>query len=388
MKRNLKAVLAVSLAALAFQAHAEDKIKLGFIAALSGPLGVLGAEQQRGLDLALEHLNNRLGGREVELYTADSRAVPGVAVQEISKLVDKENVDVITGGTASNEIMAMVKPIEAAGLTLLGTNGGPSPLAGKDCTPNYYSIAFQNDQWSEAMGRYMNEQGIKRAYFIGMDYQAGWDHVGGAERTFKGENLGKIFTPQSQLDFSAELAQIRAAKPEAVFAFYPGSAAVAFVKQYAQSGLDIPLFSSAGVDTLFLAAFDDAAIGSVFSSHYNAGIENEANKQFVADFTKEFGRKPSLYAASQYDAIMLLDKVVAQLPAGEIDRKKLQELIGSTPFTSVRGDFKFNHNHMPIQNIYAQRIEKGEDGKLALNLIGVASENVEDRYAAECPMGK
>jgi branched-chain amino acid transport system substrate-binding protein len=85
---------------------------------------------------------------------------------------------------------------------------------------------------------------------------------------------------------------------------------------------------------------------------------------------------------------MLLDKVVAQLPAGEIDRKKLQELIGSTPFTSVRGDFKFNHNHMPIQNIYAQRIEKGEDGKLALNLIGVASENVEDRYAAECPMGK
>ncbi|MBC7202015.1 MAG: ABC transporter substrate-binding protein [Pusillimonas sp.] len=388
MKRKLKAVLAVSLAAMAFQAHAEDKIKLGFIAALSGPLGVLGTEQQRGLDLALEHLNNRLGNREVELYTADSRAVPGVAVQEISKLVDKEGVDVITGGSASNVIMAMVKPIQAAGLTLLGTNGGPSPLAGKDCTPSYYSIAFQNDQWSEAMGHYMNKQGIKSAYFIGTDFQAGWDHVGGAERTFEGENLGKIFTPQAQLDFSAELAQIRAAQPDGVFAFYPGGAAVAFLKQYGQSGLNIPLFSSGGVDTQFLPAFDDAAIGAMFVSHYNAGLENEANKRFVEDFTKEFGRKPSLYAASQYDAIMLLDKVVAQLPPGKIDRKKLQALIGTTSFASVRGDFKFNHNNMPIQNIYAQRIEKGEDGKLALNLIGVAAENVGDRFAAQCPMGK
>ncbi|ROT46432.1 ABC transporter substrate-binding protein [Pusillimonas sp. NJUB218] len=387
MNQKLKIVVATSLTAFALQAHAADKVKLGFIAAQSGPLGVLGAEQKRGLDIALEQLGNKLGGRDIDLYTADSRATPGVAVQEVSKLVDKDDVDIITGGTASNEIMAIVKPIAAAGLTLVGTNGGPSPLAGKDCSPAYYSVAFQNDQWSEGMGAYMSAQGIKRAYFIGMDYQAGWDHVGGAEREFKGESIAKVFTPQAQLDFSAELAQIRAAKPDGVFAFYPGGAAIAFVKQYAQSGLDTPLFSNAGlVDTLFLPSFGNDAVGVVISSHYNAELDNEANKKFVQGFTAKHGRPPSSYAASQYDAIMLLDKAIGQLPAGKIDRKKLQSIIANTEFPSVRGNFKFNNNHMPIQNIYAQRVDKDSSGNLVLKLVSTAAENAGDRYAAECPM--
>ncbi|RII83266.1 ABC transporter substrate-binding protein [Neopusillimonas maritima] len=389
MKKNLKALIAVALTTFAFQVHAEDKVRLGFIAALSGPLGVLGAEQQRGLDLALEHLNNRLGNRTVELYTADSRGNPGVAVQEVSKLIDRDDVDIVTGATASNEVVALVKPIAAAGLTLVGSNGGPSPLAGKNCSPAYFSVAFQNDQWSEGMGKYMNEQGIKRAYFIGMDYQAGWDHVGGAERTFEGERLAKVFTPQSQLDFSAELAQIRAAKPDGVFAFYPGGAAIAFVKQYAQSGLDIPLFSNAGlVDTLFLDAFGEDALGVTVTSNYSAKLNNSANKKFVEDFSKKYGRDPSFYAAQQYDAVMLLNQAIAKLPEGKFDREKAQDLIGTTSFDSVRGNFEFNRNHMPIQTVYALKVVKGDDGKLALNLEGVATESAEDPYVAECQMGK
>lgn len=389
MKHNIKILVAASLSAFAMNAQAADEIKLGFIAAQSGPLGVLGAEQKRGLEIALEQLGNKLGGREVRLFNADSRATPGVAVQEVSKLVDKDDVDIITGGTASNEIMAIVKPIANAGLTLVGTNGGPSPLAGKECTPAYYSMAFQNDQWSEGMGAYMSAQGIKRAYFIGMDYQAGWDHVGGAQREFKGETAAKVFTPQAQLDFSAELAQIRAAKPDGVFAFYPGGAAIAFVKQYAQAGLDIPLFSNAGlVDTLFLPSFGNDALGVVISSHYNAGLDNEANKKFVKAFTEKYGRAPSSYAASQYDAIMLLDKAVGQLPKGKLDRKKLQSVIATTEFPSVRGNLKFNTNHMPVQNIYAQRVEKDANGNLVLKLVSVAAENAADRYAAECKMAK
>lgn len=389
MNHNIKIVVAATLTAVTLQAHAADHIKLGFIAAQSGPLGVLGAEQKRGLEIALEQLGNKLGGRDIDLYNADSRATPGVAVQEVSKLIDKDDVDIITGATASNVIMAIVKPIAASGLTLLGTNGGPSPLAGKACSPAYYSIAFQNDQWSEGMGAYMSAHGVKRAYFIGMDYQAGWDHVGGAQRAFKGESVAKVFTPQAQLDFSAELAQIRAAKPDGVFAFYPGGAAIAFAKQYAQAGLNIPLFSNAGlVDTLFLPAFGDNAVGIVISSHYNAELDNAANKKFVQAFTEKFGRSPSSYAASQYDAVMLLDKAIGQLPAGKIDRKKLQALIGTTKFDSVRGNFKFNTNHMPIQNIYAQRVEKDSKGNLILKLVSTAAENAGDRYAAECKMPK
>lgn len=373
----------VSVGAIA----AEAPVKLGFIAAQSGPLGVLGAEQKRGLDLALEHLDGKLGGRNVKLSTADSRGTPGVAVQEAAKLIDKQQVDIITGGTASNELMAIVKPIASAGLVLLGTNGGPSPLAGQECNPAYFSMAFQNDQWSEGMGRYMTEHGVKKVYLIGMDYQAGWDHIGGAERTFEGEVVGKVFTPQAQLDFSADLAQIRAAQPDGVFTFYPGGAAVAFVKQYMQSGLSIPLFSNAGlIDTLFLSSFGDDAEGIVISSHYNPELDNPQNKKFVEDFKKKHGREPSSYAASQYDAIMLLDRVFAQQPTGRINKSLLAEQIANTPFESVRGEFSFNKNHMPIQNIYVQRVEKDSSGELKLVLVATAAEQAEDPYVTACQM--
>jgi len=391
MKKFLKLAMALSITATGFSTYAgatPQPVRLGFIAAQSGSLGVLGAEQQRGFELALEQLGGKLGGRDVEVFYADSRATPGVAVQEVAKLIDKDDVDVITGGTASNEIMAIIKPIERAGLTLVGSNGGPSPLAGKDCSPAYFSVAFQNDQWSEGMGIYMTENGVDRAYLIGWDYQAGWDHVGGAERTFSGEIADKVFTPQSQLDFSAELAQIRAADPDGIFAFYPGGAAIAFVKQYAQSGLTIPLYSNAGlIDTLFLSSFGDDAEGVVVSTHYNAHLDNEANKKFVEKFKEKYDRVPSSYAASQYDAVMLLDSAIAALPSNEkVDREALRKLIADAEFDSVRGPFEFNTNHMPIQNIYIQQVQKTEDGELDLALIGVAAEAVRDRYAHECQM--
>lgn len=389
MKATMKwmAVLSLGMAGLPALA-AEPAVKLGFIAAQSGNLGVIGAEQKRGLDLALEHLGGKLGGREIKLYSADSRGTPGVAVQEVSKLVDKDDVDVITGGTASNEIMAMIKPIASAGLTLVGSNGGPSPLAGKDCNPAYFSMAFQNDQWSEGMGRYMTEHGVKKAYFIGMDYQAGWDHVGGAERTFEGEKVAKVFTPQAQVDFSAELAQIRAANPDGVFAFYPGGAGIAFVKQYAQSGLKVPLFSNTGViDTMLLPSFGDDALGVVMTGHYNPQVDNAANKRFVEDYRAKHGYEPSSYAASQYDALMLLDKAVAKLPAGKVDRKALRAEIAKAEFDSVRGPFAFNKNHMPVQNIYVQQVEKNDKGELVLKLLGTAAEKAGDPYVQECKMG-
>ncbi|CAM5529196.1 ABC transporter substrate-binding protein [Eoetvoesiella caeni] len=391
MSMKLKATLMLVSALGAAQAYALEPVKLGFIAAQSGPLGVLGAEQKRGLDLALEALGGKLGDRPVELYTSDSRGVPGTAVQEVSKLIEKEGVDVITGGTASNEILAMVKPISKAGVTLVGSNGGPSPLAGKECNPGYYSVAFQNDQWSNGMGTYMSDHGVKRAYFIGMDYQAGWDHVGGAQSSFKGETVAKVFTPQAQLDFSAELAQIRAAKPDGVFAFYPGGAAIAFVKQYAQAGLSktIPLYSNAGlVDTLFLPSFGDNAVGVVISSHYSADLDNPANKKFVADFQAKYKRDPSSYAASQYDAVMLIDHALRAVGGDKIDKAKLRAALATAKFDSVRGAFKFNTNHMPIQNIYVQKVERDKNGELTLRLLGVAQENAADRYAQDCAMPK
>lgn len=388
MKRLVAAAL--GLACLAGSSAYAQELRLGYVAAMSGPLGVIGAEQKRGLDIALKHLGNRIGGLKVDLVTADTKANPGVAVQEAAKLVEKEKVKIITGGTASNVIMAMVKPIVSAGVFFVGSNGGPSPLAGKQCQAGYFNVSFQNDQWSEGMGAYMKRKGLKKPYFMGMDYQAGWDHVAGARRGYgkSAPIAGQKFTPRTQLDFSAELAQLRAAQPDGVFAFYAGGPAVAFVKQYAQAGLNktIQLYSNVGLsDPLLFKAQGNAALGILVSGHYNTELDYGPNKKFVADFRKVYGRDPSTFAAQQYDAIMLLDAAIGSLHGKIGDKNALRAALKKADFKSVRGPFRFNNNHMPVQNIYIQQVSKREDGSLYLKKIDVI-ENVQDPYHAQCPM--
>lgn len=388
MKRFVCAAL--GLVCLAGSSAYAEELRLGFIAAMSGPLGVIGSEQKRGLDIALKHLGGTIGGLKVDLVTADSKANPGVAVQEASKLVEKDKVQIITGGTASNEIVAIVKPIVSAGVFFVGSNGGPSPLAGKDCEADYFNVSFQNDQWSEGMGAYMKRKGLKKPYFMGMDYQAGWDHVAGARRGYGKDQpvAGQKFTPTNQLDFSAELAQLRAAQPDGVFAFYVGGPGVAFVKQYAQAGLNkkIQLYSNVGLsDPLLFKAQGDAALGILVSGHYSTELDAGRNKEFVADFRKAHGRDPSTYAAQQYDAVMLLDAAIGSLHGKIGDKDALRAALKKADFKSVRGPFRFNNNHMPIQNIYIQQVSKREDGSLYLKKIDVV-ENVRDPYHAQCPM--
>lgn len=381
---------ALSVAGTATAAWPNETLRLGFIAAQSGPLAVVGSEQKRGLDIALDHLGGKIGGLKVEIVNADSKGNPGSAVQEASKLVEKEKVPIITGGTASNEIVAIVKPITAAEVFFIGSNGGPSPLAGKDCQENYFNLAFQNDQWSEGMGQYMKKRGVKKPYFIGMDYQAGWDHVAGARRGY-GQDApiaGQVFTPQQQLDFSAELAQIRAAQPDGVFAFYAGGAAVAFVKQYSQSGLlkTIPLYSNVGIsDPLYFKAQGDSALGLQLSGTYDTELESGNNKKFVADFRAKFGRDPATYAAQQYDAIMLLDAAIASLKGKIDDKGALRSELKKANFKSVRGAFKFNNNHMPVQNIYIQKVGKRSNDELFLERVDMIPD-MADPYATQCPM--
>jgi len=390
MKRKGLAALAAALSLIAVPASAQQTLRLGFIAAQSGPLGVVGAEQKRGLDLALEHLGGKIGGVPVEIVNADSKGNPQVAVQEASKLVEKDKVPIVTGGTASNEIVAIVKPITSAGVFFIGSNGGPSPLAGKDCQQNYFNVSFQNDQWSEGMGAYMRRKGIKNPYFIGMDYQAGWDHIAGARHGYGKDApvAAQVFTPQQQLDFSAEIAQIRAAKPDAVFAFYAGGAAVAFVKQFAQSGLlqSVPLYSNVGLsDPLYFQAQGDSAFGLQVSGHYSTEVDTGNNKKFVADFRARYKRDPATYAAQQYDAVMLLDAAIRAVNGDIGNKDALRAALAKAEFKSLRGAFRFNNNHMPIQSIYIQRVEKRPDGGLFLNRIDAVAD-IKDRYAAECPL--
>jgi len=368
---------------------AADKIKLGYIATMSGPAASLGQDILDGVKLGITHAGNTLGGLPVEVIVGDDQLKPDVGVQVATKMLEKDKVDFITGVVFSNVMMAIAQPISEAGVFLISANAGPSPLAGAGCLPNLFTVSWQNDQTHEAMGKYLQDKGVKRLYLMAPNYQAGKDALAGVKRYFQGEIVGEIYTAINQPDYAAELTQLRAAKPEAVFAFYPGGMGINFVKQYAQMGLktEIPFYAPAfTVDHTILPAQGEAALGILNASFWSPDLPNPVNHQFVADFQKTYGRIPSLYAAQGYDAARLIDSAVRAVRGNLQDKNALRAALRKAEFASVRGPFKFNHNHFPIQNFYICQAIKTADGAFTHALQSVAFTDHADAYHAQCPM--
>jgi branched-chain amino acid transport system substrate-binding protein len=281
-----------------------------------------------------------------------------------------------------------------AGKFLISANAGPSQMAGKLCDPNFFSTSWQNDQTPEAMGDVLNDAGVKSLYIMAPNYAAGKDMVAGVERTFKGEIVGRDLTKwgaDAQLDFSAELAKARASGADGIFVFYPGAAAGAFIKQYDQAGLaeELPLYSVFTVDAISLPRLQEAGftavLGSQTTQEWDPTLDNEANARFVADYKAQFGGYPSYYAAQAYDSIMLIASAVAKVGNTE-DTDALRAALKEADFDSVRGEFTYGNNNIPIQNFYLREVVEDADGVWTTKVVKTVYENAQDNFAAECPM--
>lgn len=368
--------------------HAQQ-LKVGFIAPLSGTVAVTGKQGLDGFNLFLDMNGGKLGGVPATVIAKDDQAKPDLGLQAANELIERDKVDVMVGPFFSSVIMAAYKPITNAKIPMIGPVGGPSIVAGKQCSPYYFSTSWQNEEPHEAMGQYLQDKGLKRVYILAPNYLAGKETLNGFKRRFKGEIVGEVYTPLNQLDFAAEIAQIRQAKPEAVYVFYPGGFAINFVKQYGQSGVskDIPLYSASTVDDTTLTAIGDAALGTVQTASYHRDLDNPANKRFRDAFLKKYNYEPSFYSAYSYDAAQLLDAAIKQVGGKVADRSALIAALEQANFDSVRGKFKFNHNHFPIQDFYRlEVIEKG--GKVEQVSREVVLKDKSDAYAHECKMGK
>lgn len=364
-----------------------EPVKIGFVATLSGPGGALGQDMLDGFQLGIEQAGGRLGGQEVELIIDDDQLEPEVGLQIATRMIERDGVQILTGVVFSNVMMAIAKPVTDAGVFLLSQNAGPSPLAGERCLENYFSTSWQNDQSHEAIGKYLQDQGVQRLYVMAPNYQAGWDAITGVKRYFEDEIVGEVYTQIGQPDYAAELAALRAAEPEAVFVFYPGGMGVNFVKQYAQAGLKemAPLYTAFTIDELTVNAQGEAADGNFASTFWTPEIANEANQTFVAAFTETYGRPPSPYAAQGYDAALLLDSAIGKVGGDLSDAEAFRAAMLEADFDSVRGDFRFNTNHFPIQDFYIRKAVQTEDG-MGFELVGTAFEDHADAYVQDCPM--
>jgi branched-chain amino acid transport system substrate-binding protein len=380
-------VLAMGVMALSATAQAQQ-VKIGFLGTLSGPAGALGQDQYDAFMLGIEHAGGKLGGATVQVIREDDQLKPDLGVQLAQKLIERDKVNLITGVTFSNVMMAVHKPITDAGVLLLGSNAGPTPITGKGCHPLYFSTSWNNDSLHESMGQYATDSGYKKVYLMAPNYQAGKDAISGFKRFYKGQVLDEVYTQVNQPDYSAEIAQLQAANPDAIYVFYPGGMGVNFVKQYRQAGLlgKIPMLSTSTVDGTTLPALKDLAVGAVTGSPYSPDIDNPQNKKFVADFQAKYKRSPSLYAAQSYDAAMVLNAALAKT-GGKVDNTEaLRAALKSADFKSVAGPFKFNTNQFPIRNFYRVDVAKNAAGEAVFVNKGVALKDHADAYYKECAL--
>src|SRR5262245_42633258 len=390
MKKLLLAGCAFAALALAAgPAAAQQKtIKIGFVSTFSGPAAAIGNDMRNSFELALDHHGRKLGGLPVEVIYEDDQIKPEVGVQKTQKLIESDKVDFIVGYIWSNVLLASLKPIVDSKTFLVITNAGASQVAGELCSPYVFSTSWNNDQTPQAVGLYMNQKGVKSAFLIGPNYAAGKDMLEGVKATFKGQILGQELTRwPDQLDFSAELSKARAAKPDAIFAFYPGGAGIQFITQYAQSGLkgQIPLYTAFTIDELSLPRLKDLAVGIPGAQQWVNDLPNEANKRFVEDYRARYKSSPSFYGAQTYDAVGLLDSAVTAVK-GDLGKKDdMRKEMEKADFKSVRGNFKFGPNHIPIQNFYLQdAVKQGDD--YVLKTVATIVENDQDKHVGKCSM--
>ena len=386
---QLAAGIAVGAMIQASAAAAEDLI-VGMITTLSGPGAGLGIDVRDGFNLAVEDLGGKFGEFDANLIEVDDQQKPDVAVQLTERVLSRDGADIVTGTIWSNLALAMVPAVARAGKVYISPNAGPSQLAGSQCNRHFFNTAFQNDAVHEATGKVVADAGIKRVWLMAPNYPAGQDALRGFRRAYDpsgGEVVDEVYTQLGQLDYAAEIADVQAAKPEAVYFFYPGGMGINFLKQWAQAGIgdDVKLYASAfSVSQDILPAVGDAALGVENAAHWSPDLDAGINLRFVEAFQEKYGRIPSLFAAQGYDTALFID--AAAKAAGSKDADALIEGLENAEIDGTRGAIRLNSNHFPIQDFYLREVVKDDKGELTNRIRGTVYEDHADAFVGECQM--
>jgi branched-chain amino acid transport system substrate-binding protein len=387
MKQLLAAVAAASV--MAAPAVAADAVKIGFVSTFSGPPAAIGNDMRDGFNLGLDSLGRQMAGRPVEVIYEDDTGKPEVGKQKTDKLIEADHVNFLTGYGFSNVLLASLLPAVNAKTFIISANAGPSQIAGEQCSPYFFSVSWQGDQAAQATGEYLNQKGVKTLFLIDPNYAAGKDVAAGVKANYQGEVVGEEYTTwPSQLDFSAELTKAGSAKPQAIFAFYPGAAGAQFLTQYTQAGLkgQIPLYTAYMIDALALDRIGEFALGVATAGHWAIDLPNAANQKFVAGFRAAYKRDPSFYAAQAYDAAGLINSAVVAVN-GDLSRQgDMRAAMEKADYPSVRGPYRYGNNHFPIENFYLQEVVKKPEGGYEIKTVALILKDHQDRYHDKCPM--
>ncbi|HEX7052792.1 MAG TPA: ABC transporter substrate-binding protein [Burkholderiales bacterium] len=392
MKTTLTGLaLALSLSFAPLGAHAAKELKIGFLSTLSTPAGGLGVEIRDGFNLALKLKGGRLGGLPTEVIIADDALNPDNGRQLAERMLRRDRVNLMTGIVFSNVMLAVWPTIERAKVFYIAPNSTPTSITGKGCSPYFFSASWPNEAHHEAAGAFANSRNYKNAFLIAPNYPAGKDALTGFKRMYKGAVTAEIYSKLNQLDYSAELAQMRASNADAVYAFLPGGMGINFIKQFVAAGLSkdmqliVPGFVS---DQDVVRAVGEPMLGLFDTSQWAYDLDNEANRKFVAEFEKAYRRLPTLYAEQGYTAALIIDQAVRDAKGNVENEKVFHAALMKAPerTRTPRGQWKEAPNGTPIQDYYVRALVKDRQGRIVNRKIATILHDHRDYWAKDCPM--
>ena len=359
-------------------AASKAKIRIGLLLPYSGTYAALGNNITDAMKLAARELDNKLGGREIEWIAVDDESDPAKAPANVNKLVVGEKVDVLTGPVHSGVAMAMMQIVRQEKTLTIVTNAGAQAVTGQLCAPNVFRTSFSNWQTSYPCADVVLKDGKKKAVLMFWNYNFGQESMAAFKEGFTkggGTIVNEIPGPFPSTAFQAQLSEIAALKPDAVFVLFAGAGAAKFVKDFADAGLKdkIALYGSGFLTEGVLRAQGAAAEGIKTTLHYADTLDTPANHKFRDAFKKATSREADVYAVAGYDTVHLLANALGKVKGDAGAQKELIAALESAHVDSPRGPFRFSKAHNPVQNVYVRQVKNGKE-----IVLGVAQKDAED----------
>ena len=363
-----------------------NKVRVGFMLPYTGTYAQLGVAIENGFRMALDEQGGKLGGREVEFFKVDDESEPAKGVENATKLVQRDKVDVLVGTVHSGVQMGIQKVARESGVLSLIPNAGVHAATRALCAPNVFRTSFTNSQPTLALGQAMMNKGHKKAVWITWKYAAGDEAFEGFKESYTkagGTILKELALPFPNVEFQALLTEIAALKPDAVACFFAGGGAAKFIKDYAAAGLKgkIALYGSGFLTEGVLDAAGPAADGIITTMHYSDSLDTKRNREFRLAYAKSFRMQPDVYAVQGYDAGLLLVQGANAVKGDLGNKAALYKAMEGATIDSPRGKWTMSKAHNPVQDMYLRVVENKEN-----KVIGIAAKALADSGAG-CKMG-
>jgi branched-chain amino acid transport system substrate-binding protein len=338
--------------------------KLGLLTVKTGPLAEGGIQMEQGVLTWLKENDNKMAGRKVEFFSADTGGKPAGTKTKAQELIERDKVDVILGPLAAFELLAITDYIREHKTPTLSL-AGADDLTQRRPNPFFLRASAASSQAMHVMGHYAaKEMGLKKAITIDYDFAFGYEQEGGFQAAFEQDGgcvEKKLWAPLGTPDYTPYLAQMTGC--DVLCQGFAGSGPLAFMKQYASFGLKFPVVTGeTGGDDALLHAFGDEAVGMMSSCPYTLDLETDSNKKFAQAMMKSFNVVPGFYSAGLYINCQVVDAGLKGAGGSTADKEKFMAALKAVKLKDTpRGPISFDHLGNVVGNFYVRRIEKAKN---------------------------